>query len=169
MTGIRCFSSCYLRIIKLLYLFLHLLIQIWSQNHNWNVLNVFFIVLSHNNARSENSQRTVRVFYDRSLNRGPLGYLASYAASQRRPLRGVYTRDMVVPGLIFFSGAKVALRFSWAEARSVPLLAAPPANSATVGPCRSSIRFWCGSPWVIWRPTPSPEKHTPFCFLGMVS
>ena len=27
--------------IKLLYLFLHLLIQIWSQNHNCNYLNVF--------------------------------------------------------------------------------------------------------------------------------
>ena len=60
MTGIRCFSSFYLWIIKLLYLFLHLLIQIWSQNHNCNPLNVFFIVLSHSNARSENGQRTVR-------------------------------------------------------------------------------------------------------------
>ena len=30
------------------------------RNHNCNVLNVFFIVLSHNNTRSENGQRTVR-------------------------------------------------------------------------------------------------------------
>ena len=36
----------YLWKIKLLYLFLHLLIQIWSQNHNCNVLNVFLIVFS---------------------------------------------------------------------------------------------------------------------------
>ena len=46
MTGIRCFSSFYLWIIKLLYLFLHLLIQIWSQNHNRNVLNVFLSFLA---------------------------------------------------------------------------------------------------------------------------
>ena len=41
---------------------------------------------------------------------------------------------MVVPGLIFFGGAKVALRFPCAGARSVPLLAILPATSATVGP-----------------------------------
>ena len=58
MTDIRCFSSFYLWKIKLLYLFLHLLIQIWSQNHNCNALNVFFIVLGHNNGSSENGQRT---------------------------------------------------------------------------------------------------------------
>ena len=46
----------YLWKIKLLYLFLHLLMQTWSQNHNCNDLNVFLIVLSHNNARSENGQ-----------------------------------------------------------------------------------------------------------------
>ena len=41
---------------------------------------------------------------------------------------------MVVPGLIFFSGAKVALRFPCEGPRSVPLFAVPPATSATVGP-----------------------------------
>ena len=41
MTGIRCFSSFYRWKIKLLYLFLDLLIQIWSQNHKCNTLNVF--------------------------------------------------------------------------------------------------------------------------------
>ena len=41
---------------------------------------------------------------------------------------------MVVPGLIFFSRAEVALRFACAGPHSVPLFAAPPATSATVGP-----------------------------------
>ena len=41
---------------------------------------------------------------------------------------------MVVPGLIFFSGAKVALQFPYAGARSMSLSATPPATSATVGP-----------------------------------
>ena len=41
---------------------------------------------------------------------------------------------MVVPRLIFFGGAKVALRFPCVGARSVPLFAEPPATSATVGP-----------------------------------
>ena len=62
MTGIWCFSSFYLWIIKLLYLFLHLLIQIWSQNHKCNVLNVFLSFL----AIIIRGQRTV--FYDRSPN-----------------------------------------------------------------------------------------------------
>ena len=60
MTGTWCIPSFYRWKIKLLYLFLRLLFQIFPRNHNWNVLNVFFIVLSHNNARSENGQRTVR-------------------------------------------------------------------------------------------------------------
>ena len=60
MTGTWCFPSFYRWKIKLLYLFLRLLFQILPRNHNCNVLNVFFIVLSHNNARSENGQRTVR-------------------------------------------------------------------------------------------------------------
>ena len=68
--------------------------------------------------------------------------LALYAASQRLPLRGCVPkcratycpRDMVIPGLIFFSGIKVALRFPCAGARSVPIFAAPAATSATVGP-----------------------------------
>ena len=52
----------------------------------------------------------------------------------------VHCRDMVVPGLIFFSGAKVALRFPCAGPRSVPLFAASPATSATVRPPRSRVR-----------------------------
>ena len=40
MTGIRCFSSFYLWIIKLLYLFLRLLFQVLPRNHNCNSLNV---------------------------------------------------------------------------------------------------------------------------------
>ena len=52
--------------IKLLYLFLHLLIQIWSQNHNCKDLNVFlpflFIILQ--------GQWMDSVFADRSLNQG---------------------------------------------------------------------------------------------------
>ena len=56
MTGIWCFSSFYRWIIKLLYLFLHLPNQISPLNHNCNALNVFFTVLSHDNARSENGQ-----------------------------------------------------------------------------------------------------------------
>ena len=52
-------QSFYFWKIKLFYLFLHLLIQILSQNHNCNVLNGFFIVLSHNNARSENGQSII--------------------------------------------------------------------------------------------------------------
>ena len=67
MTGIWCFSSFYRWIIKLLYLFLHLLIQISPLNHNCNALNVFFTVLSHNNARSENGQITVRERSEYSL------------------------------------------------------------------------------------------------------
>ena len=55
-TGIRYFSSFYRCKIKLLYLFPHLLIQIWSQNHNFNDLNVFFIVFIHNIAGSVNGQ-----------------------------------------------------------------------------------------------------------------
>ena len=47
MTNIWCFSSFYRRKIKLLYLFLHLLIQISPQNHNYNALDVFFTALSH--------------------------------------------------------------------------------------------------------------------------
>ena len=39
---------------------LHLLIQISPQNHDCNAFNVFFTVLSRNNARSENGHRTVR-------------------------------------------------------------------------------------------------------------
>ena len=60
MTSTRCFPSFYRWKIKLLFLFLRLLFQILPRNHNCNVLNVFLIVLSHNNARSENGQRTVR-------------------------------------------------------------------------------------------------------------
>ena len=41
---------------------------------------------------------------------------------------------MVVPGLIFFSGGKLALRFPCAGPRFVPLFAAPPATFASVGP-----------------------------------
>ena len=43
-------------------------------------------------------------------------------------------QDMLVPGLIFSSGARVALRFSCAGLRNVPLFAAPPATSASVRP-----------------------------------
>ena len=56
MTGTWCFPSFYRWKIKLLYLFLRLLFQISPRNHNCNVLNVFFIILTHNNARSENGQ-----------------------------------------------------------------------------------------------------------------
>ena len=42
---------------------------------------------------------------------------------------------MVIPGLTFFSGAKVVLRFPCAgRPRSVSLLAAPPTTSALVEP-----------------------------------
>ena len=41
---------------------------------------------------------------------------------------------MVVPGRIFFSGAKVALQFPFAGPGSVPFFAAPPATSATIRP-----------------------------------
>ena len=41
---------------------------------------------------------------------------------------------MVIPGLIFFSGEKIALRFPCAGTRSVPLFAAPLATSASIGP-----------------------------------
>ena len=66
--------------------------------------------------------------------------LASYATSQRLPLRGCLPKsratycpqDMVIPGHIFFSGAKAALRFAYTGSRSVSLFAAPPATSATV-------------------------------------
>ena len=67
--------------------------------------------------------------------------LASYASSRRLPLRGCLPksrttycpRDMIVLGLIFFSGAKVALQFPCAGPRSVPFFAAPPATSDMVG------------------------------------
>ena len=42
MTGTWCFPSFYRWKIKLLHLFLHILFQILPQNHNCNVLNVFF-------------------------------------------------------------------------------------------------------------------------------
>ena len=42
-----------------MYLLLHFLIQISAQNRNFNAFNVFFTILSHNNARPESSQRTV--------------------------------------------------------------------------------------------------------------
>ena len=68
--------------------------------------------------------------------------LASYAASRRLPLRVCLPesrathcpQNMVVPGLIFSSGAKVALRLLCAQTRSVPLLAAPPETPASVEP-----------------------------------
>ena len=41
---------------------------------------------------------------------------------------------MVVLGLISFSGAKVAVQFSSAGPRNVPLFTAPPATSATIQP-----------------------------------
>ena len=41
---------------------------------------------------------------------------------------------MVVPGLIFFSGTRVALLSPCAGPRSVPLFAVPRATSATIGP-----------------------------------
>ena len=56
MTAIWCFPSYYCWKIKLLYLFLYLLIQILSQNHNCNSCNIFFNVLIHNIARSVNGQ-----------------------------------------------------------------------------------------------------------------
>ena len=51
MTGIWCFPSFYSWKIKLLYLFLHVKFQISPQNHNCNVRNGFFTVISHNNVR----------------------------------------------------------------------------------------------------------------------
>ena len=45
-----------------MYLFLQFLIQIWSQNHNCNNLNVFLTVLSHNNARFANFTLTDNLF-----------------------------------------------------------------------------------------------------------
>ena len=57
--NIWCFFSFYRWEKNLLYLLLHLLIQISAQNHNCNALNVFFTVLSHNNVRSGNGKWTV--------------------------------------------------------------------------------------------------------------
>ena len=51
------------------YLFLHLIFQISPRNHNCNALNVFLIVLSHNNARTENGQWILWPFSEP----GPLG------------------------------------------------------------------------------------------------
>ena len=69
MTGTWCFPSFYRWKIKLLYLFLHLLIQIWSKNHNCIYLNVFYRSYSYNIARLVKDQWMVIVFVDCSLNR----------------------------------------------------------------------------------------------------
>ena len=75
-TDIRCFSSFYLWIIKLLYLFLHLLIQIWSQNHNCNALNVFLsflaIVMRGQRTVKEQSEKGQIILWPFSQS-GPLG------------------------------------------------------------------------------------------------
>ena len=79
MTGTSCFPSFYRWKIKLLYLFLRLLFQISPRNHNCDALNVFLIVLSHNNARSENGRRILWPF---SLP-GPLGSAAKKKAARK--------------------------------------------------------------------------------------
>ena len=78
MTGILCFSSFYLWIIKLLYLFLQLIIQIWSQNHNCNVLNVFLsflaIIMRGERTVREQSENGQSILWPLSQ-LGPLGIL----------------------------------------------------------------------------------------------
>ena len=77
--------------------------------------------------------------------------LASCAASQRLALQDCLTksrvthclRNMVVPGLVFSRGAKVALRFSGAGLRRITFFDAPLANAGSIGPpavCRHMAR-----------------------------
>ena len=70
------------------------------------------------------------------------GCLALYAVSQKLPFRSylsksratLCSRNIIISGLIFSCGAKVAQRFPWTRPRSVSFFAAPPATPASIRP-----------------------------------